>query len=135
MTVRRVSVPGSLAVVSLAATDKEQSCDFREFALLRKRLRCEHLVAIQEACINVAAHEIRVQVRQDHVLDRQPILRGEGGVLIRVALRINDDGRARLLVSDEIRRMRQARQIKLLEDHRSPSQFPDRYFGCGTIRR
>jgi hypothetical protein len=45
------------------------------------------------------------------------MLRGERQVLFDVALRVDDGRRARLLVADEIRRVREAIQVELFEDH------------------
>jgi hypothetical protein len=50
-------------------------------------------------------------------------------VLIRVTLRVNDGGRAGLLISNHVRSMRQTRQIELLEEHPTPPSLADCYFG------
>jgi hypothetical protein len=63
------------------------------------------------------------------------MLGGKRGVLVRVALRINDSRRARLLVSNNVGSVRQTRQIELLEDHPTPLSIADYYFGWGTIRK
>ena len=57
-------------------------------------------------------------VRND-VRDRQAVLGGERQVLLDVALRIDDRRGVRLLVADEIRRVRQAIQVELVQDHAS----------------
>jgi hypothetical protein len=57
------------------------------------------------------------RTREQDAGDPQPVLRGECEVLIDVSLRIDDRGRPRLLISDEIRRVREATEIKLLQDH------------------
>jgi hypothetical protein len=55
------------------------------------------------------------------VLDFEGVLGGKGDVLVGVALRVDNDGRACLFVSKQVRGMRQARQVKLFEDQfRSP---------------
>ena len=56
----------------------------------------------------MAGDEVGVEVRQEDVRDAQAVLRGEREVLIDVALRIDDGRECRLLVADEIRRVRQA---------------------------
>ncbi len=87
------------------------------------------------AQFKMPGNEIGVQMRQEHVLDRQPILAGKRNVLVRVALRINNDGGTRLLIPNDVRRMRQAWQVELLEDQQTPSSLANFYFGCGTSRR
>jgi hypothetical protein len=47
------------------------------------------------------------------------MFRGKREVLIDVALRIDDGSRPGLFVADQVRRMREAIQIKLFEDHGS----------------
>ena len=49
--------------------------------------------------------------------DAQAGAPGELEVLIDVALRIDDGGDAALLVADEIRRVGEAIEIKLMQDH------------------
>ena len=66
--------------------------------------------------------EVGVEVREEDVRDPQAVLGGEREVLIDVALRIDDRRRVRLLVADQIRRVREAIQIELLEDHRRDSR-------------
>src|SRR5438094_1134340 len=95
------------------------------------------------------SHKIGVQMCQEHMPNLQVMFGGKCNVLVGVALWINHCRRARLLVSKNVRRMSQARQIELLEDHdtlpsRASTDFlvcsfattvPGVYFGCGTIRR
>ena len=69
------------------------------------------------AQLQVAGDEIGVKVSQKYMLDLEAMLRGEVNILACVALRVDDCGRARLLVSNYIRGVRQARQVELLEDH------------------
>ena len=71
------------------------------------------------AQLEVAGNEVGVEVREEDVLDPQAMLGGEREVLIDVTLRVDDGRRARLLVADQIRGVREAIQIELLEDHRS----------------
>ena len=70
----------------------------------------------------MAAEEVGVDVRLDHPLDRQPRLRRLLEVHADVATGIDDDRATGRLVTDEVRGVRQARQVVLSEDHRSPSQ-------------
>ena len=50
--------------------------------------------------------------------DAQAMLRGKREVLIDVALWIDNSSDVRLLIADQIRRVRQALEIELLQDHR-----------------
>jgi hypothetical protein len=77
----------------------------------------------------MSSDEIGVEMRQEYVLDLKSVLGGKRDVLVRVALRINDGCRAGLLVSNNVRGVRQARQIELLEDHAELSSRSGRYFG------
>jgi hypothetical protein len=81
----------------------------------------------------MAGNEIGVEMGEEDVADLERVLGGEGDVLVRVALRVNNGCRARRLVSDEVRGVRQARQIELLEDQSALplAAFP---FGWGTMR-
>src|SRR5690349_16892415 len=78
---------------------------------------------------------VGMQMGQKHMLDLQMVFRRALEISFDVALRVNNSGRPCLLVCDEIRSMRQARQIELLEDHAAPPSLTESYFGCGTIRR
>ena len=49
--------------------------------------------------------------------DAEVVLRGEGQVLPDIALRIDDRGDMRLLVTDQIRGMREAIEIELFQKH------------------
>src|SRR5688500_15383024 len=69
-------------------------------------------------------YEIRVKVREEDVLDRQPMLRRKREVLVRVALRVDDDGGARRLVADHVGGVRETAQVELLEDHDGPPPQP-----------
>ena len=71
------------------------------------------------AQLEVAGDEVGVEVGEEDVRDPQAVLGGEGEVLIDVALRVDDGRRVRLLVADEIRRVCEAIQIELLQDHRT----------------
>ncbi len=79
--------------------------------------------------------ELGGRSRQKYVLDRKRMLGGKRGVLVRVALRIDDSPSARLLVSNNLGGVRQTRQIELLEDHFPLAFFADSWVGWGTIRR
>src|SRR5262249_33677077 len=65
----------------------------------------------------MSGDEIRVEVRQKNVPDREPVLARERQVLIDVPLRIDDGRRPGLLIADEVRRVRETIEIKLLENH------------------
>ena len=54
------------------------------------------------AQLEVAGNEVGMEVREEDVLDLETMLGGEREVLIDVTLRIDDRGRVRLLVADEI---------------------------------
>src|SRR5262249_14259151 len=73
----------------------------------------------------MAADEIGVQVRLDHVFDLQPFGFGFVDVLLDVALRINH--RRLAFRADQIRSMRQTTQIKLLEVHNISSSHKTAY--------
>jgi hypothetical protein len=66
----------------------------------------------------VAGNEVGMEVREDDVPDRHPVLGGKREVLIDVTLRVDNRRRLRLLVANEIRRVRKAIQVELVEDHR-----------------
>ena len=71
--------------------------------------------------LEVAGQEVGVEVGLDHELDRQPLGLGVGEVLGDVALRVDDDGAPGRLVADQVRRVREAVQVVLVEQHaRSP---------------
>jgi hypothetical protein len=69
------------------------------------------------AQFEMPGNEVRVKVREEDVRDPQTVLVGEGEVSIDVALGIDDRRRSRLLVADEVGRVREAIQIELVEDH------------------
>jgi len=81
------------------------------------------------AQLQMPGDEIGVQVRQEDVLDGEPMFGGKRNVLVDVALRVNDGCRACRLVSNEVGRVRQAWQVELLEDQPVPPSFADNYFG------
>ena len=70
------------------------------------------------AQLEMPGEEIRVKVREEDVRDAQAVLRREREVLLDVALRVDDRRSLRLLVADQIGRVREAIQIELFEDHR-----------------
>jgi hypothetical protein len=72
-------------------------------------------------------NEIRMQMRQDHVLDLEPVFAGKRNVLIDVPLRIDNNRRPRLFVANQVGSMRQTRKIKLLEDHWTPPFLQPRH--------
>ena len=69
----------------------------------------------------MACDEVGVKMREDDVLDSKRVIGRERKILIDVALRIDDGGGVRLLVADQIRRVRQAGEIELLEDQENTS--------------
>ena len=89
-------------------------------AILRLRRRAQiDRRAGAIAQFEVAGNEVGMEVREEDVLDSQTVLGGEREVLIHVTLRVDDGGRVRLLVADQVRGVREAIQIKLLQNHRS----------------
>jgi len=71
--------------------------------------------------LEMTGDEVRVKVREDDMSNRQPTFRRERQVLIDVTLRIDDGSGFRLLVANQIRRVREAIEIELVEDHSSSS--------------
>ncbi len=69
--------------------------------------------------------KIGVKVSEEYVLDGEAVFRGKSDVVIRVALRVNDGCRAGRFVPDHIGRVRQTRQVELLEDHRVIAPFAE----------
>jgi len=58
-----------------------------------------------------------MKMRQHDVLDSEVVLFSKRQVLLDVALRIDDDGPVRFPVADQVRRVREAAEIELLENH------------------
>ena len=71
------------------------------------------------AQFEVPGHEVGVEVREEHVLDAQPVLGGEREVVIDVTLRVDHRGAVRLLVADQVRGVGEAIQVELLQNHRA----------------
>ena len=67
--------------------------------------------------LEMAREEVRVEVGLDDLLYGQTGLVGVGEVRVDVALRVDHDGAAGALVADEVRRMRQAPEEVLAEEH------------------
>jgi hypothetical protein len=61
--------------------------------------------------------EVGVKVRENHLLDPEPETGRVGEVVVDVAPGIDHGRHARALVADQVRRLRQAAQVVLLEDH------------------
>ena len=97
--------------------DASPSCERRERVFRLRRGAEIDRRADAIAQLEMSGDEVGVQVRQDDVRDAQPVLGGEGDVLIDVALRIDDGRGAGRLVADEVRRVRQAIEIELMQDH------------------
>src|SRR5205085_5369929 len=89
------------------------------FELIRRLCRSAETNGRSDAIaqFQVSGDEIGMKMRQEYVLDLQPMLGGEGHVLVDVALRINDDASTRCFISDYVGSVRQTRQIELFEDH------------------
>ena len=66
---------------------------------------------------DVAGDEVGMEMREEDVLDRVPAGFGVGEVLIDVALGIDHRGRLRFVIGDHVRRVRQAREVVLLDLH------------------
>ena len=73
--------------------------------------------------LQMPRNKIRVQMRQEHMLDLKRMLSREGQVLIRIPLRIHHRRSTRLLIANDIRSMRQAGKIELLKDQGTPIQL------------
>ena len=69
--------------------------------------------------------EVGVQVREHHVRDAEALFARGSDVLLDVALRIDDDGLLRRFVADQVRRVGQAIEVELAEDHRKGESIPD----------
>ena len=67
--------------------------------------------------LQVPREEVGVEVRLEHPLDAQILRRGLLEVQPDVAARVDDDGPAGRLVTDQVGRVRQAREVVLGEDH------------------
>ena len=70
------------------------------------------------AKLEMAGDEVRVEVRQEDVLDLEAVLAGEREIPIDVALRIDDGRHTRLLVTDEVRRVGETAEVELLKNHK-----------------
>src|SRR5215469_11825470 len=71
------------------------------------------------AQLQMPGDEIGMEMREEDVADGEAELCGVGQVLLDIALRINDDRSSAGLVSDEIRCVREAAQVVLLQNHPS----------------
>ena len=69
------------------------------------------------AQLQMAGDEVGVEVGEKHVADMKAKLLGVAQVLLNVALRIDDDGSRTGLVSKQIRRMGEASQVVLFQNH------------------
>ena len=71
--------------------------------------------------------EVRVQMGEEDVADRETMLPGEGDVTIDVALGVDDRGDLGFFVGDQVGGMGEAPEIELLEDQRTiPFQLRER---------
>jgi hypothetical protein len=73
------------------------------------------------AQLEVPGDEIGVEMGQEHVADTTAEPGGVLEVTLDVALRIDDHRCAAVLVGDQVRRMRQAAEVVLLQDRGGPS--------------
>src|SRR5262249_21161101 len=100
----------------------------RREGVLRFRRRAEiDRGAGAVAQLEMTGDEVGVEVGEEDVRDAQAVRVGEGQVLIDVALRGDDGCGAGLLVADQVRRVREAIQIELVEDHVRRSKPPAQY--------
>jgi hypothetical protein len=65
----------------------------------------------------VAGDEVGMHVGEQHQLDGQALGLGVGQVLRDVAARVDDRRPARDRVGDQVRRLREAGEVVLVEDH------------------
>ena len=72
------------------------------------------------AQFEMTGDEIGMEMREDDMLDLQMMLGGESNVLIDVALGIDNSGDGGLRIADEVGSVREARKIKLFENHAAP---------------
>ncbi len=87
------------------------------------------------AQLQMPCDEIGMEMRQEYVFDSETVFTGKGNILVGVALWVDDRCHARLLVSNNVGSVRQARQIKLFNDHGLPPSLANCYFGWATILR
>src|SRR5262249_4043982 len=73
------------------------------------------------AQLEMSRDEVRMQMREEDVADGELVLVREREITIDVALWIDDRGGSRRFIADEVRRVRQTIEVKLLEDHRLES--------------
>src|ERR1700674_1298398 len=66
--------------------------------------------------LTVATNKIRVQMRLNHILDSEPLRLRFRDVLVHVALRIDYGSFA--FRTDQVRSMRETREIELFEEHK-----------------
>jgi hypothetical protein len=69
------------------------------------------------AKLEVSGKEIGMEMRQENVPDAAANRLGVGHVLVDVALRVDDRGDACILIGDEVRRVGEAAELVLLQDH------------------
>lgn len=114
----------------LGAVGERRECIFRLRFCPEIDHRADAISKLEMSC-----DEIGMEMRQEHVADRQSLFGGERQILIDVALRVDDRSRLRLIVADEIRRVRETIEIKLLENHggRGHTQYTRaEIFGVGS---
>ena len=69
------------------------------------------------AQLEMTRDEVGVQVGQQDVFDREAVLRRKGEVLVDIPLGIDDGRDMGELVTDQVRRVGEAPEIELLENH------------------
>jgi hypothetical protein len=69
------------------------------------------------AKLKVTCQEVSVQMREEHMCDPQAVFAGKREILPDIALWVDNCRRTRLLVTDQIRSVRETIQVKLLENH------------------
>ena len=83
------------------------------------------------AQFQMARDEVGVEVSEEDVADVKAQLLAVGNVLLNVALRVDDDRRRTRLVSNQIRRVGQASQVILFQNHEFSPDLP----GCAGTEK
>jgi hypothetical protein len=82
------------------------------------------------AQLQMAGDEVGVKVGQEGMADLKAELLGVGQLLLNIALRIDDDSGRTGLVSKQIRRVGQASQVVLFQNHAFSIGLPRRAHGA-----
>ncbi|MGA8729327.1 MAG: hypothetical protein WB608_11310 [Terracidiphilus sp.] len=78
------------------------------------------------AQLQVAGHEVRMEMAEEHVADLQTKFFGVGQVNLNIAPRVHDDGCRTLFVSQQIGSVGEATEVVLFQDHRSGTSLTAR---------